>query len=138
YEQAHARLVHALSGLPEPTSAESVELLIELALNEFYRSNYQAMQDRARRAVSAANLLGDAPLMAAALAMPALAGAMTGASERARSHRANAAALVDRLSDDQLSLRLDAAAWLAAAELYLDLYPEADLHARRPPPRAPP
>ena len=70
--------------------------------------------------------------MAAALAMPALADAMTGASERARSHRATAAALIDRLSDDQLSLRLDAAAWLAAAELYLDLYPEADLHARRP------
>jgi DNA-binding NarL/FixJ family response regulator/tetratricopeptide (TPR) repeat protein len=131
YEQAHARLVHALSGLPEPTSAESVELLIELALNEFYRSNYQAMQDWARRAVSAANLLGDAPLMAAALAMPALAGAMTGASERARSRRADAAALVDSLSDGELSLRLDAAAWLAAAELYLDLYPEADLHARR-------
>jgi DNA-binding NarL/FixJ family response regulator len=131
YEQAHARLVRALSGLPEPASAESVGLLIELALNEFYRSNYQAMHDWAGRAVSAANVLGDAPLMAAALAMPALADAMTGASERARSHRADAAALVDRLSDGELSLRLDAAAWLAAAELYLDLYPEADLHARR-------
>ena len=89
------------------------------------------MHDWAGRAVSAAKVLGDAPLMAAALAMPALADAMTGASERARSHRADAAALVDSLSDDQLSLRLDAAAWLAAAELYLDLYPEADLHARR-------
>jgi DNA-binding NarL/FixJ family response regulator len=131
YEQAHVRLVRALSGLPEPTSAESVGLLIELALNEFYRSNYQAMQDWAGRAVSAAKVLGDAPLLAAALAMPALADAMTGASESARSHRADAAALVDSLSDDQLSLRLDAAVWLAAAELYLDLYPEADLHARR-------
>jgi DNA-binding CsgD family transcriptional regulator/tetratricopeptide (TPR) repeat protein len=131
YEQAHARLVRALRGLPEPTSAESVGLLIELALNEFYRSNYQAMQDWAGRAASAANVLGDAPLTAAASAMPALADAMTGASERARSHRADAAALVDRLSDDQLSLRLDAAVWLAAAELYLDLYAEADLHARR-------
>jgi ATP/maltotriose-dependent transcriptional regulator MalT len=131
YEQAHARLVCALSGLPEPTSVESVGLLIELALNEFYRSNYQAMHDWAGRAVSAANVLGDAPLMAAALAMPGLADAMTGASERARSHRADAAALVDSLSDGELSLRLDAAVWLAAAELYLDLYPEADLHARR-------
>jgi ATP/maltotriose-dependent transcriptional regulator MalT len=131
YEQAHARLVRALGGLPEPTSAEAVGLLIELALNEFYRSNYQAMHDWAGRAVSAAKVLGDAPLLAAALAMPALADAMTGASESARSHRADAAALVDSLSDGQLSLRLDAAVWLAAAELYLDLYPEADLHARR-------
>ena len=30
YEQAHARLVSALGGLPEPVSVESVELLIEL------------------------------------------------------------------------------------------------------------
>jgi DNA-binding NarL/FixJ family response regulator len=63
--------------------------------------------------------------------MPALADAMTGHTDRARSHRAEAAALVDELSDDELSLRPDAASWLAAAELYLDLYAEADKHASR-------
>jgi DNA-binding NarL/FixJ family response regulator len=63
--------------------------------------------------------------------MPALADAMAGAGERARSERAGAAALVDGLSDDALSRRLDAAVWLAAAELYLDLYAEADAHASR-------
>jgi tetratricopeptide (TPR) repeat protein len=89
------------------------------------------MRDWAGRAVSAAKGLGDAALMAAALAMPALADAMTGPTETARSHRADAAALVDGLSDDELSLRPDAAAWLAAAELYLDLYAEADAHAGR-------
>ena len=52
YEQAHARLVRALRGLPEPASVESVELLIELTLNEFYRSRYEAMHDWAGRAVS--------------------------------------------------------------------------------------
>jgi len=131
YKQAHARLVSALGGLPEPVSAESVALLIELGLNEFYRSKYQSMHDWAERAVSAAEVLRHPPLTAAALAMPALAHAMTGASERAQSHRADAAALVDNLSDDELSLRLDAAVWLAAAELYLDLYAEADSHASR-------
>jgi DNA-binding NarL/FixJ family response regulator len=131
YEQAHARLVSALRARPEPASAESVGLLIELTLNELYRSRYQAMRDWAGRAVSAAKGLGDAALMAAALAMPALADAMTGATETARSNRAEAAALVDGLSDEELSLRPDAAAWLAAAELYLDLYAEADAHASR-------
>jgi ATP/maltotriose-dependent transcriptional regulator MalT len=131
YEQAHARLVSALDGLPEPASAESVALLIELALNEFYRSKYQSMCGWAERAVSAAAVLGDPPLMAAALAMPALADAMTGMGDRARSHRADAAALVDSLSDDELTRRLDAAVWLAAAELYLDFYAEADAHAGR-------
>jgi DNA-binding NarL/FixJ family response regulator len=131
YEQAHARLVGALRDLPEPASVESVGLLIEVTLNEFYRSRYEAMHDWAGRAVSAAKELGDAALMAAGFAMSALADAITGSTETARSHRAEAAALVDGLSDDELSLRIDAAAWLAAAELYLDLYPEADAHASR-------
>jgi tetratricopeptide (TPR) repeat protein len=131
YEHAHARLVRALRGLPEPASAESVGLLIELTVNEFYRSRYEAMHEWADRAVGAAKALGDGALMAAALAMPALADAMTGPPETARSRRAEAAALVDGLSDDALSLRPDAAAWLAATELYLDLYAEADSHASR-------
>jgi ATP/maltotriose-dependent transcriptional regulator MalT len=131
YEQAHVRLVNALRGQPEPASVESVGLLIELTLNEFYRSRYDAMHVWAGRAVSAAKVLGYPALMAAALAMSALADAMTGQTETARSHRAKAAALVDGLSDDDLSLRPDAAAWLASAELYLDLYAEADAHASR-------
>ena len=121
----------ALRGLPEPASVESVELLIELTLNEFYRSRYEAMHHWAGRAVDDAKALGDRVLVAAALAMPALADAMTGATDTARSHRAEAAALVDELSDDELLLRPDAASWLAAAELYLDLYAEADAHASR-------
>jgi DNA-binding NarL/FixJ family response regulator len=63
--------------------------------------------------------------------MPALAQAIAGSTEAARSHRAEAAALVDGLSDDELSGQLDAATWLASAELYLDLYAEADAHASR-------
>ena len=106
-------------------------LLIKLALNGFYRSRYQSMHEWAERAVRAAEALGDPPLVAAALAMPALADAMTGATGSARAHRADAAALVDSLSDDELSRRLDAAVWLAAAELYLDRYAEADAHAGR-------
>ncbi len=131
YEQAHARLVTAVEGLPEPVSAEGAALLIQLALNEFYRSKYQSMHGWSERAVRAAEALGDQALTAAALAMPALADAMTGAGEGAYAHHASAAAVVDHLSDEELSRRLDAAAWLAAAELYLDLYAEADAHASR-------
>jgi DNA-binding NarL/FixJ family response regulator len=131
YEQAHARLERALRRLPEPDSVTSVELLIELTLNEFYRSEYEAMHVWAERAVMGATAVGDAALMAAALAMPALADAMTGPTDTARSHRDEAALVIDGLSDHELSLRPDAASWLAAAELYLDLYAEADAHASR-------
>ena len=82
YEQAHARLVGALRLLPESASVESVELLIELTLNEFYRSRYEAMRDWAGRAVSAARVLGDAFLMAAAAVMCAFADAMTRTDRR--------------------------------------------------------
>ena len=131
YDQAHTRLVGALRGGSEAASVESVELLVELTLNEFYRSRYEAMHDWAGRAVRGAMASGDPTLLAEALAMPALAHAMTGRTQAARSHRAEAAALVDGLSDDELSLRPDAASWLAAAELYLDLYDDADAHASR-------
>jgi len=131
YEQAHARLLNSLDGLGESASREAVDLMIELALNELYRSKYESMYGWSERAVSAARQLGDPPLTAAALAMPALADAMTGARQEAQSHRAEAAALIDSLSDAQLQRRLDAATWLAAAELYVDLYADADAHASR-------
>jgi DNA-binding CsgD family transcriptional regulator len=131
YEQAHVRLVEALRELPPLPSVESVELRIELTLNEFYRSAYDAMHHWASRAVSDAKAVGSAPLTAAALAMPAFAYAMTGPSDRPRFHRAEAAALVDELPDDELAHRHDAAGWLAICELYLDLYEQADAHATR-------
>src|SRR5262249_14525094 len=131
YEHAHARLVRALRLLPEPALVERTELLIELTLNEFYRSRYEAMRDWAAPAVSAAKETGDAALVAAAAVMPAFADAMTGPVETARSRRAQAAALVDELPYEELSLRPDAAGWLAMTGDYLDLYAEADAHASR-------
>jgi DNA-binding NarL/FixJ family response regulator/tetratricopeptide (TPR) repeat protein len=131
HEQARNRLASALDALPEPVSAEAVGLMIELALNGFYSTKYDAMHDWAERAVGAARLLDDRPLEAAAVAMLALADAMTGAAERVEADRSEAATLVDALSDDELALRLDAATWLAGAELYLDRYSEASAHAER-------
>jgi ATP/maltotriose-dependent transcriptional regulator MalT len=130
-EQARARLANALQGLPDSASPEAVALMIELALNGFYATKYQSMLDWAQPAVNAARQLGDSPLTAAAVAMLALADAMTGAGERFEADLSEAATLVDSLSDDELAQRLDAAVWLAGAELYLDRYAEADAHASR-------
>ena len=49
----------------------------------------------------------------------------------AESSRSEAAALVDSLSDDELARHLEAAAWLAGVELYLDRYAEGEAHANR-------
>jgi ATP/maltotriose-dependent transcriptional regulator MalT len=130
-EQAHDRLAAALRSVPDSDSAEAVALMIELALNGFYRTEYQSMLDWAQPAVQAAKRVGDPPLTAAAVAMLALADAMTGSGERFEADLSEAATLVDSLSDDELAQRLDAATWLAGAELYLDRYAEADAHASR-------
>jgi ATP/maltotriose-dependent transcriptional regulator MalT len=131
HEQARRRLAIAIGRLADPVSRDAVALKVELAMNGFWRTDYKAMREAADHAVDAARILDHTPLTAAALAVRALADSMTGMAERAESGRAEAAALVDRLSDEDLAHRLDAAAWLAGAELYLDRYAEADAHADR-------
>ena len=130
-EQAAERLAGALASLPDQGSREAVALTLELTVNTLWRARYEAMHELAERAMNAAKQLGDKPLTAAALAELAIAYSMMGAPERAESNRSEAAALVDSLSDDELACHLEAAAWLAGVELYLDRYAEADAHANR-------
>ncbi len=63
--------------------------------------------------------------------MLALACAWGGATAEAEAARDEAAALIGAMSDDELAGSIDAAAHLAAAELYLDRYEEAVAHAER-------
>jgi DNA-binding NarL/FixJ family response regulator len=105
--------------------------MIELAVDGFYRMEYEPMRRWAERALSAARPLGDRPLTAAALATLAYAAALSGAMTEADTHRSEAAALVDALPDQHLALRLDAVVNLAAAELDLERFAEAGAHAER-------
>jgi ATP/maltotriose-dependent transcriptional regulator MalT len=131
HEQAHARLARAMDNLGDPASREAAALMIELAMDGFSRMDYELMRTWAERALSTARPLGDRPLTAAAVAVLAFASATRGATPEAEAQRSEAAALVANLDDDELALRLDAAANLAGAELYLDRYAEAEAHAER-------
>jgi DNA-binding NarL/FixJ family response regulator len=130
-EQAAARLADALADLPDEDSTEAVALLIELALNAFWRARYEAMHDSAARAVDTARRLGDAAQTAAGLTLLSLARSTTGDAEQAEAACSEAAALVDALSDDELARNLQAGALLAGLELYRDRYAEGDVHAER-------
>ena len=130
HEGANARLAAALETV-EPDSREHVVLLLELAVDGFYRVARAPMYDWAQQAQAAAERLGDEALIAASLAMQALIGAWTGDVPRARAVIPRVTELVDGLADAQLATRLDAAANLAATELYLDLFPESRRHAAR-------
>jgi ATP/maltotriose-dependent transcriptional regulator MalT len=130
-EQAHDRLARALEELPDQSSREAVALMLELMLNALWRTKHEEMHAAAERAVQAARRLGDIPMTAAALAELALADSLMGDAGKAEANHAEAAALVDSLPDDQLAGHLEAGAWLAGVELYLDRYAEGELHANR-------
>ena len=105
--------------------------MIELAVGGLYRAEYDAMRDWAARAADAAAPLGDQALVAAALGVRAVAGALSGAIPEARAHRDEAAALIDELGDEELARRLDALVHLATAEMYLDQFEASGRHAER-------
>jgi ATP/maltotriose-dependent transcriptional regulator MalT len=130
-EQARDRLTTALDSLPDQGSPEAVALMLELIVNALWRTKHEEVHEAAERAVNAARQLGDTPLIAAAVAELALADSILGEAGRAESNRSEAAALVDSLSDDELARHLEAAAWLAGVELYLDRYAEGEAHANR-------
>jgi DNA-binding CsgD family transcriptional regulator len=129
--EAHARLVGALEALGDPAAPQAVSLMITLALDAFYQQRQADSRDWGERALDAARPLRDEPLIAAALAVLALACAFEGALDDATRFRSEAAALIDALPDDNLALRLDAIAYLAGAELYMDLFQESAAHGRR-------
>jgi ATP/maltotriose-dependent transcriptional regulator MalT len=131
HDAAHARLTSALGSLGDPGSPEAVALTIELSVDGFYRREYGDMRRWAADAVESARPLGDRPLLAAAIAQLALAASFDNRIPEAEAARDEAATLVDDLSDEELAVRLDAAANLGGAELYLDRFDEAGEHARR-------
>jgi DNA-binding NarL/FixJ family response regulator len=130
-KEAHRHLATALAELGCAESAEAVELMIELTVDGFYAGDFEAMRGWAGRAVAAATPLGDRPLLAAALAVRAWAGAFAGDGEQAQMHCDEATELADELSDQELARRLSALSHLAAADLYLDRFPAATRHAQR-------
>src|SRR3954447_12094150 len=131
HEQAGARLAAALEHLPDQGSAEAVTLMTELAVNLIWRARYEEMRQLTERTIAAARQLGDAPVLATALAVGVLADAMTGAPERAEASRLEAITIVDALSDHELARHLDAPARLAGVELYVGRYAEGEAHASR-------
>ena len=131
--QQREALVHleaALASLRAPESGQAVELMVELAVDNLYSGDFEAMQTWAAKAVATAASLDDRALLAAAFGVRAWAAALAGARD-AMSHRDEAANLIDTMSDDELAARLDALAHLAGAEMYLDRFAASGHHARR-------
>jgi DNA-binding CsgD family transcriptional regulator len=131
HDAAHRRLQAAFNGLEDPASPEAVVLQLELAMDGVYRMQFPQIAEQAAQALATARPLRNQPLIATAAAARAWGAALTGLVSDAETYRAEAAELVDRLSDRDLALRLDSAIHLAGAELYLDRFEDAGRHAER-------
>jgi DNA-binding CsgD family transcriptional regulator len=131
HEEAYGRLARALENLEEDDSPEGAALMIELALDGVYRMEFEQIGPWAERALQIARPLGNQPLTASAVAICAWGAGLCGKVTEAEAYRSEAAALIDSLPDQELALRLDAAINLAGAELYLDRFDEAGVHAER-------
>ena len=131
HQAAHARLISAVAELDQPASAQAATLMISLAADAFYRVEYEQSRAWGARALDVAAPLGERPLTAAATAVLAIGAAFAGAVLEGERQRSAAAALIDAMPDEELALRLDAAAHLAGAEVYLDRFGEATAHSER-------
>ena len=131
HAESRARIMAALDTVPDHAAPEAVELMIVLAFDGLFRADFDAMADAAARALAAARPLGGRPQMATAASVLSLARAWGGRSAEAKEIRKEAVALVDAMTEDELAGRIDAPAYLAAAELYLDRYDETIAHAER-------
>ena len=131
HAESRTRIMAALDTIPDRATPEAVELMIVLAFDGLFRADFDAMADAAARALAAARPLGGRPLTAAAASVLSLARAWGGRSAEGEETRKEAVALVDAMTEDELAGRIDAPAYLAAAELYLDRYDETIAHAER-------
>ena len=131
HEEANSRLETALQTIDEQGSPQAAALMISLASGAFFRQAHTEARDWGERALRVASDLGDAPLIGAATAVVALVAPLISEIAEAEALSSEAAALIDALPDEQLALRLDAIAYLAAAELYLNRFEASTSHARR-------
>ena len=130
HQQAHSRLQTALNELADQEGPEAVSLMIALAVDGLFAAEYEAMEEWATKAVEASASLADRALQGAAFAVRA-AGAALASRSSAQQHCDEAAELIDDLTDDVLGQRLDALAYLATGELYLDRIGQSARHAER-------
>ena len=132
HEDAQRRLHHALSELPDPTSVEAAELMVELGVAARFAGDLAGLRTHAAEALDVAAAVGDRALAAKSSALIAFAAAESD-QERARVVTAidRAAELVDALTDEELADRVESALFLGWAEIFVGRFDDADRHLER-------
>lgn len=130
--EARENLIAALGERgDDPASPEAAALEAELAADCFFLGEWTQMNTWAARASGLADAAGDPRTQATATALLALSCYELGRPVEAREHVAEAKAIIDGLSDDELALRIDACHWLGWCEHLLDHYDDSVRHMER-------
>jgi ATP/maltotriose-dependent transcriptional regulator MalT len=131
HREAHERLLAALPELPDEPSPAAAALAIELAADAIYMFDSDTTVRWATRARETAQVLGDVPALATSTALIGYGHWHAGRPAAAEPHRAEAAALVDRLDDPALAARLDAPYYLGWVETFQERFDDALRHFDR-------
>ena len=131
HDAAHARLLCAFDALPDRDGAVAAALQVELAADALYDSDFAAMRRWARAAAGTARGSSDRGLLTISTALLCFAEYGLGDIAAAEQARAESAALLDALPDEELVARLDAAHYLGFAEYFCEHYEDAARHMRR-------
>ena len=129
HEEAHALLTETLAD--QPHGAPATALRIELAKERYFAADWRGMRRHAADALATARALDDAPLIATAAGILALAEYHLPDVAAARPLLAEAAQRLDALTDDQLAGRLDAALFVGWAEQCLARWDDVHRHYER-------
>jgi DNA-binding CsgD family transcriptional regulator len=128
---AHDRLAHALDELPDRTGPAAAMIEAELAVDALYDSDFAALAGRAAQARATAGRLDDPGLHALTAALDCFAHYGQGRLGEAEAARAEAAAALDAMGDDQLAGRLEAPYYLGFAEFLCERFEETIVHLQR-------
>jgi DNA-binding NarL/FixJ family response regulator len=128
HAEARALLLSALDSA-DPDGPVAATLTMGLASVQMFRADFDAGHNWAADALAAARRLGDPLMLAAALGLCAASAEMAPADRAA--YVGEAAGLVDALTDGDLAGRLEAAVWLAWAEMLADRFDDSLRHLER-------
>jgi ATP/maltotriose-dependent transcriptional regulator MalT len=128
--ESRALLERTLESLPA-TSSGALALTLELAVDHYWRGEFEPMYDVAQRVAGAARASGERLYSAWAASLRSLAKASLGRLAEGLAELADAEATCAGLSDEELAERIDVAGYVAQAASALERPDEALEHARR-------
>ncbi len=131
HDAAHGRLVAALDDVDDPRSPAAADLEVQLAADALYDGDFTTMLMWARRGLEASNALAEPALVVLAESLVCYARLGLGEIGDAIAASSAASARLDRLSDDEIALRLEAPYYLGFAEYFAERYDDAIRHWRR-------